>query len=100
MQTQSFTRRISPRVGVSWTAWARHGQQRMRFHTVDVSPRGAKLRPRGPFQAGTSLQLEFIKPDGRRLHVSGVVWRVDADGMAVLFLGTIPQGFQDLGFRA
>jgi len=25
--------------------------------------------------------------------VSGVVWRIDSDGMAVLFLGTIPTGF-------
>jgi CheY-like chemotaxis protein len=27
----------------------------------------------GPFKTGTPLQLEFIKPAGRRLHVSGVV---------------------------
>jgi hypothetical protein len=85
---------------VSWTAWATVGQQRMRFHTVDVSPRGAKLRPKGPFRVGTALQLEFITPDGGRLHVSGVVWRADADGMAVLFLGTIPRGSDAPGHRS
>ena len=42
------------------------------FHTVDVSPWGAKLRPNGFFQPDTLLQLEFINPDGRRLHVSRV----------------------------
>ena len=73
------------------------GQQRMRCHTVDVSARGAKLRPRGLFPVGTPLQMEFIKPDGQRLRVSGVAWRAEADAMAVMFLGTIPQGFNELG---
>jgi len=31
--------------------------------------------------------------------VSGVVWRADADGVAILFLGTIPKGLQGLGHR-
>jgi hypothetical protein len=69
----------------------------MRFHTVDVSARGAKLRPRGSYRIGTSLKLEFITSDGERLHVLGVVWRIDSDGIAVLFLGTIPAGFDALG---
>jgi hypothetical protein len=97
--THQRTRRFSPRAPVSWTVWAHHGQQRMRFHTDDVSPRGAKLRPKGPFRVGTALQLEFITPEGGRLHVSGVVWRADADGVAVLFLGTIPKGMDALGPR-
>jgi hypothetical protein len=32
--------------------------------------------------------------------VSGVVWRVDPDGMAVLFLGTVPHGFAPLAQRS
>ena len=87
------SRRFSPRASVAWTVWVRTGQQRMRCHTVDVSARGAKIRPRGLFQVGTPLQLEFIKPDGQRLRVSGVAWRAEADALAVLFLGTIPQAF-------
>jgi hypothetical protein len=87
------TRRASPRARVSWTAWVRVGQERKRFHTVDVSSRGAKLRPRGPFAVGAAIDLEFITPDARRLRVSGVVWRADADGWAVLFLGAVPVGF-------
>ena len=98
--THQRTRRFSPRARVAWTVWAHHGQQRLRFHTVDVSQRGAKLRPKGPFRVGTALQLEFITPEGGRLHVSGVVWRADADGVAVLFLGTIPKGFDALGHRS
>jgi hypothetical protein len=94
------TRRIGQRARVSWSVWAQAGPQRMRLHTVDVSARGAKLRPRGAFRIGTAIELEFIKPDGRHLHVSGVVWRVDPDGMAVLFLGTVPQGFAPLAQRS
>jgi hypothetical protein len=94
------TRRLSPRSRVSWTVWVRSGERRLRCHTVDVSARGAKIRPRGLFRVGTALELEFIKPDGRRLRVSGVAWRVEPDAMVVLFLGTIPQGFVDLPHRA
>lgn len=90
------TRRSSPRARVAWTTWVRAGQQRMRFHAVDVSPRGAKLRPRGVFPVGAAIELEFITPDGRRLHVSGVVWRADSDGWAVLFIGAVPTGFDGL----
>jgi hypothetical protein len=91
------SRRFGERAGVSWTVWVQVGQQRMRCHTVDVSARGAKLRPRGLFPVGTPLHMEFIKPDGRRLRVSGVAWRAEADAMAVMFLGTIPQGLNELG---
>lgn len=94
------SRRFSQRARVSWTAWAKAGQHRMRFHTVDISARGAKLRPRGPFRAGTTVQLEFIKPDGQRLRVSAVVWREEADGIVLLFLGTVPSGFDEFGQRA
>lgn len=90
MLTHQRTRRLSGRTGVSWTVWVREGRRRLRFHTVNVSPRGAKLRPKGPFRAGTSVDLLFITPDQRRLRVSGIVWRVEADGLAVLFLGTVP----------
>ena len=93
------TRRFTERARVSWTVWGRVGQQRIRFHTVDVSARGAKLRPRGGLHVGTALQLEFITSDGRHLHVSGVVWRTDADGVAIMFLGTVPHGFDQLGRR-
>ena len=46
--TERRTRRFNPHARAFWTVWARHGQRRMRFHTIDVSPRGAKLRLRGP----------------------------------------------------
>ena len=86
------TRRINRRANVSWTVFARVRGQRFRFHTVDVSARGAKLRPKGDLQAGTPLTLQFVKPNGRPVRVAAMVWRVDVDGLGVLFLGSAPEG--------
>lgn len=96
---ETQTRRMSQRTRVRWTVWVQCGSRRLRCHTVDVSAGGAKIRPRGLFQVGMSLELEFIKPDGRHLHVSGVAWRAEPDALVVLFLGSIPQGFTDLSHR-
>jgi hypothetical protein len=85
------TRRTNNRANVSWTVWARVRGQRVRFHTVDVSARGAKLRPRNDLQAGTPLTLQFVKPNGRPVRVAAIVWRVDPDGLGVFFLGTTPE---------
>jgi PilZ domain-containing protein len=84
------TRRNNRRANVSWTVFARFRGQRLRFHTVDVCARGAKLRPRGELQAGQSLTLQFVKPNGRPVRVEAMVWRVDSDGLGVFFLGTAP----------
>jgi len=89
---QPRSRRVIPRANVSWTVWARVRGQRFRFHTVDLSARGAKLRPTGNLQPGASLILHFVKPNGRRVRVSAMVWRVDPDGLGVFFLGTVPEG--------
>jgi len=86
------TRRINRRANVTWTVFARVRGQRLRFHTVDVSARGAKLRPRGELQAGQSLTLQFVKPNGKPVRVAAMVWRVDADGVGVLFLGSESEG--------
>jgi hypothetical protein len=90
MLSHQRTRRTGDRAGLTWTVWIRDGVRRLRFHTVDVSKKGAKLRPKGPFEPGTAVELVFITRR-RRLHVSAVVWRLDADGMAVLFLSPVPE---------
>lgn len=82
------SRRTNRRANVSWTVFARVHGQRLRFHTVDVSARGAKLRPRGDLRAGQSLTLQFVKPNGRPVRVAAMVWRVDTDGLGVFFLGS------------
>jgi hypothetical protein len=90
METRQRSRRLHSRTDVSWTAWVRSGSQRLRCHTVDLSPHGAKLKPRGEILPGTAVEVLLHPPEGGTLRVSGVVWRVDADGMAVMFLRSIP----------
>lgn len=90
METRQRSRRFHSRTGVSWTAWVRSGTERLRCHTVDLSPHGAKLKPRGEIEPGTAVVVNLYPPDARAFSVSGVVWRVDADSMAVMFLKTIP----------
>ncbi len=93
MDTRQRSRRLHSRVDVSWTAWVNAGSRRLRCHTVDLSPNGAKLRPRGEIQPGTAVEVMLQAPDGHAVRVSGVVWRVDTDGMAVMFLKSIPVQF-------
>jgi hypothetical protein len=57
---------------------------------VDLSVNGARLKPRGEIQPGTPVEVQLQPPDGQALDVSAVVWRVDPDSMAVMFLRNIP----------
>ena len=76
---RSASRRLHVRRNVSWTAWVTAGKTRVRCHTVDLSANGARLKPRGEFQPA----------DGPMMEVSAVVWRVEPDSMAVMFLRNI-----------
>lgn len=86
---RAATRRLHPRKHVSWTAWVSVGKNRVRCHTVDLSANGARLKPRGDFRPGTPVDLQFQPPDGPLMQVAAVVWRVEADSMAVMFLRNI-----------
>src|SRR5258705_11854370 len=86
------TRRINRRANVTWTVFARIRGQRLRFHTVDVSARGAKLRPRGELQPGQSLALQFVNPTGKPVRVDSMFCRVDADGDRGYVLGVTTDG--------
>jgi hypothetical protein len=83
------SRRLHTRKNVSWTAWVTVGKTRIRCHTLDLSANGARLKPRGDFQPGTPVELQFQPPDGPLMEVAAVVWRVESDSMAVMFLRNI-----------
>jgi hypothetical protein len=83
---RTATRRLHVRKAVAWTAWITVGKTRIRCHTVDLSANGARLKPRGDFQPGTPVELQLQPPDGPLMEVAAVVWRVDTDSMAVMFL--------------
>lgn len=89
-QQQQRSRRAHSRADVSWTVWVKSGSRRLRCHTVDLSVNGAKLKPRGEMQPGALVELQLHPPEGGTVNVSAVVWRVDSDAMALLFLKNIP----------
>ena len=93
MENRQRSRRHHTRKDVSWTAWVKVGTRRLRCHTVDLSTNGAKLKPRAEMQPGTAVELQLQPPDGQAVRVAGLVWRVDSDGMAVMFLRNIPVEF-------
>ena len=88
--SRGVSRRLHVRKNVSWIAWVTAGKTRIRCHTVDLSANGARLRPRRDFQPGTPVELQFQPPDGPLMEVAAVVWRVESDSMAVMFLRNIP----------
>jgi len=89
METRQRSRRHHFRQDVSWTAWVRAGDRRLRCHTVDLSANGARLKPRGEIQPGTAVEVQLQPPNGSPVNVAAVVWRVDPDSMAVLFLRSV-----------
>ncbi|MGH7366164.1 MAG: PilZ domain-containing protein [Candidatus Rokuibacteriota bacterium] len=93
MDTRQRSRRLHSRKHVAWTAWIKAGNRRLRCHTVDLSANGARLKPRGEIQPGTPIEVQLQPPDGQAVDVSAVVWRVDSDSMAVMFLRSIPVQF-------
>jgi hypothetical protein len=56
---------------------------------LDLSTHGAKVRTNARLTTGATVQLELVPPDGVPLHVGALVWRVDTDGLALLFSHTI-----------
>ena len=83
------SRRFHSRRPVSWTAWVQNGSRRLRCHTVDLSSSGARLKPRAEIPPGTPVSVLLHPPDGPPMNVSAVVWRVDPDSMAVMFLHSV-----------
>ena len=60
---------------------------------VDISSNGAKVMTSARLQPGSVVRLQIIPPDGTRLRVGALVWRLDADGVAFLFARSIHHPF-------
>ena len=89
MTTRQNDLRRHPRSDVSWLVVVEAGKRRFLLQTVDISARGAKVRPRERLDIGTPAQLRFRPPDGTPFNVPALVWRTDSDGLAFLFMGDI-----------
>lgn len=90
-------RRRHPRSDVCWLVVVEAGTRRFLLQTVDISARGAKVKPRERLDIGTPAQLRFRPPEGPPFNVPALVWRADADGLAFLFMGDIRNRLQRWG---
>jgi PilZ domain len=78
------TRRY-PRFEVSWPVVVEVGRRFYLLQAVDVSGRGARVRPTERLGEGTVARLHFHPPTGPSFDVEAVVWRVDPRGLSFLF---------------
>ena len=80
--------RRSPRQRVSWLVTLAAGSRSYQGRTKDVSASGAKilLKERPPL--GTEVALQLRPPGRRPLETRAIVWRLDGEGLACMFVGT------------
>ena len=85
-ETESSPRlRRHPRASVSWPVVVEAGRRIFLLQAVNVSGRGAKVRPTERLGEGHVARLHFHPPDGSSFDVEAIVWRVDRDGLAFFF---------------
>jgi hypothetical protein len=74
-----------PRFNVSWPVVVESGRRFFLLQAVNVSGRGAKVRPTERLGEGSVALLHFHPPTGPSLDVEAIVWRVEPGGLAFLF---------------
>jgi len=76
-----------PRHAVSWLVTVSSGSRQLQGRTKDTSVAGAKILVNERLPLGSQVQLEF-RPAGRSsVETQALVWRLDADGFACVFVG-------------
>ncbi len=78
-------KRQHPRTRVAWPIVVKVATRRYLAMSVDISTHGAKVRTNARLKTGTTVQLELVPPEGPPLRVGALVWRIDTDGLALLF---------------
>lgn len=77
--------RRCPRFSVSWPVVVEVGKRFFLLQAVDVSGRGARVRPTERLSEGSVARLHFHPPTGPSLDVEAIVWRADQDGLSFVF---------------
>jgi hypothetical protein len=80
--------RRCPRQRVSWLVSVVAGQRTFQGRTRDVSASGAKILVKERPALGAEVNLSFRPPGRRPVTTRALVWRVDPDGLACMFVGT------------
>ena len=78
-------KRHQRRIRVAWPVLINLGTSRYLSMSVDLSAHGAKVRTNARLKTGTPVQLELVPPDGPPIRVGALVWRIDSDGLALIF---------------
>lgn len=81
------TRRHS-RESVTWPVVLDDGDRYIHAETVNITPLGVKLRLSEQLRLGAAVQLKVRPSDRPHFEMRAIVWRIDPDGAALLFLGT------------
>jgi hypothetical protein len=80
--------RRCPRQRVSWLVSVAAGSRSFQGLTRDVSASGAKILLKERPALGAEVNLSFRRPGRRPVTTRALVWRVDPDGLACMFVGT------------
>ncbi|HJV57048.1 MAG TPA: PilZ domain-containing protein [Methylomirabilota bacterium] len=80
--------RRCPRQRVSWLVTVAAGSKSFQGLTRDVSATGAKILLKERPALGAEVSLAFRPPGRRPIATRALVWRVDPDGLACMFVGT------------
>jgi hypothetical protein len=80
--------RRSPRQQVSWLVTVAAGRRQFQGRTKDVSASGAKILLKERPALGAEVGLRFRPPGRRPVETRALVWRLDSEGLACMFVGT------------
>jgi len=76
------------RENVTWPVMLDDGDRDISAETVNITRLGVKLRLGERLQLGAEVHLKVRPPDRPPFEMRAIVWRIDPDGAALLFLGT------------
>ena len=80
--------RRCPRQQVSWLVTVAAGSRQYQGRTKDVSASGAKLLLKERPALGAEVAVCFRPPGRRPIETRALVWRLDGEGLACMFVGT------------
>ncbi len=80
--------RRCPRQQVSWLVTVAAGPRQFQGRTKDISASGAKILLKERPALGVEVGLCFRPPGRRPVETRALVWRLDSEGLACMFVGT------------
>jgi CheY-like chemotaxis protein len=85
-----------PRQAVSWLVTVSIGSRQLQGRTKDTSAGGAKVLVAERLPLGSQVRLQFRPPGRSAVEADALVWRLDADGFACVFVGNLGPKFLEI----